>query len=147
MLNLRHIVMPHCYGVAVVPLDRDPAPCNSSNGAVISRALVPAHAVTDFELSGLFAGHKIRRISAGPTVPITHRVYAVTFGLSPEDTVVCQGLDRHDRDLMLLVRTMLETVAGATGQRQHASGPQRLLRALRLSGNEAQPLSDHHLEN
>lgn len=48
---------------------------------------------------------------------------------------------------MLLVRTMLETVAGATAQRQHGSGPQRLLRALRLSGNEAQPLSDHHLEN
>jgi hypothetical protein len=46
--------------MAVVPLDRDSAPRNCDNGAEISDDLVPAHAVTDFELPGLFAGHKIR---------------------------------------------------------------------------------------
>jgi hypothetical protein len=52
----------------VLPLDRDSAPHNFDNGTAIGYFLVPAHTVTDFELSGLFADH----IKSSPSPSARH---------------------------------------------------------------------------
>jgi hypothetical protein len=75
--------------VAVVPLDRDAAPCNSDNGAEISNDLFPTHAVSDFELSGLFAGHLIH--------PYIDRIRGAVVGAAMKVALVVRRLGRLHR--------------------------------------------------
>jgi hypothetical protein len=53
-----HVVVVQKLGLAVVPLDLDPRPIGSDDGALIGRAVMPRNAVADFQSFGLFGCHE-----------------------------------------------------------------------------------------
>jgi hypothetical protein len=56
--NLRHVVVKNFLLTAIVPFDGQPRPTRFGDRAPVSLVVLPANLITDFEQSGLFAGHR-----------------------------------------------------------------------------------------
>jgi len=54
---MRHVVVTDRSRVAVVPIDRDPAPWLASDGALIGRVALPDDAISNNELPRFFTRH------------------------------------------------------------------------------------------
>jgi hypothetical protein len=56
-INFGHIVVVKKLGLTVVPIDLHAGPIGSDDRALIDRAVMPSHAVADFQSFGLVGCH------------------------------------------------------------------------------------------